>query len=203
MDESNLKSWEQVKKNDIIVLKDERHLHENIDGVPVTISRAERFHCDLFELLVFSLVEKPKSLIVVKKVIDIFEVRFYSEMEWIGKGSRNDLLSNGNQFLFQEPKDVNNFKPKDLQWAEKLILVDDKLGDLTFNQKNQGVVWGKWVDKDHHAYFAGIIEFFTENLTADPEILITEVGGENSDDGGWVVAYEGYKLEVEDLEGLI
>lgn len=202
MDESSLIEWENLKKGSVIIFKDIRNLHENINGIPLTISKIERFCSDLFEYLIFNFDEKPNSILVVKKVIDLFEIRFYSEVEWIGKGSRSDLIKNDNKFLFDAPDKPRGFIPKDLNYTNQIILIDDHLGEIVFNIKNQGTVWGKWIDKDCHCYFAGVVEYHSESLTSDPEFLITEIGGEESEDGGWVVVWEGYGVESGDLEVL-
>lgn len=199
MNEKNLSEWMQVKKGDVVIIKDAPALEQNIDGVPLTVSDIERIKLEHCSIRIFHFAEKTDRL-VLKYVDQTFDLRYYYVMDWVGEGARSDVLNAGHYFFFQNPG-KDDFDPAELKWAEEFPLNCGNT-EITFQKITGSELYGEITYAANlENNFIGVVEYKSTEETSDPYIFVMEVG-QNQSFGGWITPLEGHSIKPSDIEVL-
>lgn len=188
----NIDKWFSVKVGDKLKLDGDK-----VEVINVThITEANQ----LGGFILLKLKETEGEFYLCAKIVDKdIEARVYNEIGWIGLGTRATLLNNGNNLLFQEPKE--EWVPSDLEWAESFEF-DINGKPTAFNRKS--TVYGEAEEKPARTgidvSYAEVVEYEAVESTDNPELMIIELGGldsagESLPDGGLVVPLEGYVFD--------
>jgi hypothetical protein len=121
----------------------------------------------------------------------------YSEDQF-RQGDRNDIMEWGQEWIFEAPDDPDNFRPRDLKFAEEISFPTD--GEpLVYTQKfsfHGQVVESTGTVLDEET-FTTLAEYSTDQDTMEPELLIMEMG--NHEAGGLIILLAGNSISEEDL----
>lgn len=203
MNNGLLDSWLTLKEGDVCILKDFQSLKQNLSGLIFTIERIEKVNTPHAKYRILKFKEKTDRL-VVKYVDDqAFDLRWYYAMDWIGEGSRADILDKGHYFFFQNPG-KDDFVPKELNWSVEFSLkCNDK--DIIYQKIDGSEQYGEITTKKDGSYFVGVVEYRSIEDADDPYILILEVGGIEDGNviGGYMTTLEGHSLNHNDIEVLV
>ncbi len=195
-----------LKPKDILILKDEASIKRGLNaGIPFSlngiqhevksiISIKERNGLCEFKLISF----EDDLFLFVKSVDDLTDYRLMAGNDWLTRGTREELINNGHNFVFAAPKDVNNFAFDELEFAESFNLVvggqdvyfgrkaKTLFGELTEEPKGTGI---------EYPLLAAITEYSTASEIQMNEILIMETGN-------LIVFIEGYNLKESEIEAM-
>lgn len=215
-----LKQWQTVKVGSSLVIKDEETIKDAlangakgaINGIETQVVEVIVIH-ETSGACTWRILRAQKDVqdkdnrdyfILIKSVGDAFDVRVYQENSWFSQGTRGDIITRNDFFLFQEPK--GDWTPKDLEFAVSFpINIEGK--DVFFDQKNP-TLYGKAGHAHHviggsHGLFAAVIEYSTGEPVSNPEILVYEIGGikngEMQEIGGWVTFLEGRTIRSDEV----
>lgn len=193
-----IKNWLDVKGGDKLKIKAEK-----VDVVNATIITESKNLC---KFVLLNCTDSSGPFYLFAKIVDQeIDVRIYNEIGWIGVGDRARLMDTGNQRLFQQPTNPDDFQLCDLQWAESIeFIVNDN--PVALNKKSN--VYGEAIDRPKKTgidkLFANVIEYAAVEKIDNPEVLILELGGidENGDSvgtGGLVIPFEGFCINNDDV----
>ena len=218
--------WRNVKKDDIITLTDTQTIEELMEqksdditkGIDFTVIRVFQFKDNqgLIEFRFFEIQTGDYTWHLLAKMVDeIVELRVYCVPEEFENGDRDKVVADGNQWIFQEPKNVDDFEVNTLEYTRNFDNTDSEGNVTEFEIQDQGEIYGEFMDlsnKDEPT-FAALVEYSTESKCDNPYALILEIGGmnvpeqENEDDevepqfvGGFVMFMEGCKINFTDVE---
>lgn len=208
---------DDIKVGDIVTLKDEQTIldlmksgvDDAANGVDAAITRIRKFKNDELNvhwvLCDLEYSNQSNELFLVAKIAgDSMDIRVFFIPDDFTPGSRNDLLNDDAYWLFQEPKDLENFIPSELKFSEVINqIIDDE--EINYKSKN-GEIYGEVVEHPGgDEEFATIMEWVADIECENPEIICFEIGGLDEDgdpipDGGFVLFFQGASIGVNDLE---
>jgi len=133
------------------------------------------------------------DFLMVKTVNDLQDIRHYNliQDETFKEGNRQDQVDAGRLWLFQEPKDPENFKLDDLEYTKTLNYSGDDDVEHLYVQKDQDQM-ARWDDR-----LAQIIEYKTEDSCLSPEIVLIELG--EGDSGGLIMMMIGSNITAQEI----
>jgi hypothetical protein len=213
--ENTKKVWKKLKKGDIIGIQDQQELQDQLEegGIPeetnYTVSRIKTVIVgdDMAEILLIELEQGDKELLLSVKIVDdSITQRLWFKVDEFEQGNREDVLENGNEFIFEAPEDEDDFFMKDLEYAEYIEKeIDDE--PVVFEKFPQGEVHGECTTVPRESgidkTFMTIVEYYTDSDLDNPYILITEeedVSEENEEEEEYDDGYDGEYFDSPDYE---
>jgi hypothetical protein len=142
------------------------------------------------------------------KIVDSsVDLRTYYVPDEFHHGNRRDILDRGDLWLFQQPSDVNNYAPSDLEFTTEISYNGEVSGqqmEIEYSEKGQGALYGEMTTKPaqsgfEHGIFAAIVEYQAEQSCDNPELLLLELGGENDQSGGLITLMLGSPISQSDV----
>ena len=119
--------------------------------------------------------------IMVKSVSEEIDLRAYFILPEIEAGSRQDLLNDGMDWLFE---DTSQSSAEDLSFTHQIVQHTEKDGEdleLLFKRKRQGELTGTCtITGDAQQLLGTIVEYSTDTDWENPEMLILETGPRDS-----------------------
>jgi len=210
--------WQEIAPGSIITLKDEQTIEDsmkkNLGAKPIDyiVSKVRRIEeQDGMVQWTLCLLKDPDQRIwfMAKSVDRNIDFRAYYEPDEFRPGNRRDMVENGNLWLFQEPRDVNNYKLSELEFTtaiDRETEVHGSTRQVSYEQKSQGVLYGSMTsDPAETGFERGVFTAVAEYVTGDsavqnPELLLLEMGGEAGSNGGLINLLLGASLTATDFE---
>ncbi len=152
--------------------------------------------------------DADEMVLMIKIVDDLFDLRFLTLSErpdgtLFSPGNRKEQVEVfENQFLFEEPKDVDNIVYKNLKYANSItignVLYSEKYpelhGKVKYIPEKSGLVGISGIVKE----YGGVFIEETDETLVYPDLVIFEQG--KSQNGGLVSLYKGYTLSLDKQE---
>jgi len=138
---------------------------------------------------------KSEKTLIIKEVEDLCDVRICSAPESFECGDRQDLDDSGwLEYLF-DFEEEQTLTERDFL---RLLSMDyDNEEAVEFKIKG-GVLYGE----DKKGRFCGVAEWSALSDTDYPEVMAIEIGGEDSESGGYIELYQGINMFEEEYEVL-
>lgn len=213
--------WRKLKAGSIITLSDQQTLEESVrrgQGVQprdyVVDQVLDIRHIEGFAewLLIRMQDEDDEQYLVIKIVDNSLEARVFFEPgeDVFQPGTREDMISSGDFWLFQEPENPEQFEFDKLQFADSFnwtFLDDqDEEVEVEYQIKQTGVLYADAVYRPSQEglrpMFATWIEYKSAEDVPNPEAVIMELGGEEKEEGGWITVMFGCKVNLTEIDVL-
>ena len=120
-----------------------------------------------------------RLMLVVKAVDNAIDHRIYYANEDFRPARREEVVRSGDTWLFEAPKDANNFEPADLRYAAEIV---QTIGErvITYVRKDQGERHANATETPNPLgltqQIATVVEYSTSDATDNPELLVLEIG---------------------------
>lgn len=199
----------KLKKGDIVYISDELSLKKNntVKPMPYTVEKIGRFtipnqniHYTIYDILDSN--DGTLGYLILNESGNQAEFGLYFPVDIFPQGSnRQDLMASNDEWLFNPPKDVNNFKPSDLEFTSEI-----KRGDVIYSRKFP-TIFG--VYREDKPLFASLTEYeHKDKLIPNKDIVLFEIGGMDQDNnllpqGGSIQLMHGRELKENDLDILL
>jgi len=207
-DKNEPRFWYNIRRGAFLDLSDEETLQESLeDGQGVGAVSFEVIEDpktvtigDICEFIIFNLQSKGKTdLMLVALIVDgDVELKAYFEDPNILSGDdRESHLERGDFWLFEEPEDVDDFDPQELEFANRI-----EFDDTTYEKKRLGTMHGIWDGDDEMA--ASVAEYdLTEasEETTNSELMILEYGHVETEQS-YLALYFGYVINLSEVDVL-
>ena len=185
-----------INPNDVLILKDEDSLKENINGIQLLVKK-NTIIVEQGQSCSWQLIETDSDIIIVIKSslhTDAYDVKIMWESSDVPKGNKIDWVNAGFNWLFLAPED-ESFTGKELIYTEEIFQNDDG-----FVQKSP-TWYGIVTDEENGDIFYAIHEMAADDGVQYGEIIIFEGGADNTD-GGYITFLQGKNIPVHDIEVL-
>lgn len=198
-----------IKISDGQAIEESLNKENDADGVEYLVKSTKTFKSGPIEWLFIQLEKKgdEQLYVMVKMVNDDFEIRVYFEDPSFKQGNRHDMLDNEMFWLFQEPKNMEEFNENPRAYMNKLNYTmtlgrTENGKDLAFILKDQGEIYCK-----HKGSLVTIVEYKTDQECDNPELILLEEGDSGSDrtkkddgSGGYITLLVGATINPEEIE---
>lgn len=183
--------WTKLKIEDIIGIQDKQEIESQLeDGKTLGETNFEVKNIRTFSaegkngiLATYLLIELEDVAdneilhLIVKMVDNTIALRLAFMVQEFEPGDRCDIVGRGDQYIFEEPEDVNNFKFSDLEYAYSIT--QDIDGDsIEFNQLPQGELNGSCIYNPKESgmgdIFMTLVEYSTDVDCDNPYLMIVE-----------------------------
>ena len=210
--------WRELKPGSTISLNDVQALD---DSMKTGLGPAARDHVvreirsikqlqGPVEWRLFNVEDGDERLWFLVKIVDPdVALRVYFEAEGFEPGTRSELIDREMSWLFQEPEDPDNFRCNELAYAEEIIQgleVEGEEKEIRFRIKPQGEQHGACTHEPRQSWpqvmMATVVEYATEEACANPELLLLELGGEESEEGGVITLLLGCDVRFSEVDVL-
>ena len=197
----SLKVGDVINVSDVLTIEQamKRGEFNTVEGVHFQVEDIEKIkgENDITEWWFYYFANSPWLLMAqfTGKEIDL---KLLEKPEWYTEGTVQEQLDNGNQFLFNEPEDVENFVPSDLVLSDGFSLTFDE--DLEVNYEPVGHPLFGETTEDGEPVFTEVKEYYALADSPSPRIVILSFDGENNGAGGWLKYFEGYSVNHSDIE---
>lgn len=235
IDMSEAAFWRSVNPGSTVTVKDLQILQDLMKkggdisaGVDFEVARVTKVSLGSQELLIFALESEDEALFLMVKIVDddmeiskeMGNLRVYFNPDGIEFGTREALLDQKHFWLFQQPRDPENFVPAELEFANDFTQdVPEHDGDeCKFIMKPLGVMYGQSVEVTKSgtsdSVFTAAVEYATEDdRHPNSEVIVLEQGGvemgeyredapEDDSRGGFMSVFQGCNIGTNDLEVL-
>lgn len=223
LDKQNPLFWKQIKTGSTVTLTDEQSIKDSMDrgegvrGRDYLVDTILKINADnrIAEWIVMHLDDDEQDIFLVVKIVDqVFDIYVYFQPDEVETGDRRDIIDRGDNWIFAEPDDVENFKFNELEFSFEIFLNDEKEDadgnfedfEILYKMKKQGVLYGTCFNEPSQSglsrMFATIVEYHSDNETDNPELLITEIGGAESEHGGLITILLGCSVNLAEVDVL-
>ncbi len=170
--------------------------------VGITRIAHDQFNLDYVQLI----DDKGELCLAVKQVGYLQTIRLYEPISWFEQGDRREVLECNHTFLFNPPDDERDFIPKDLEFADEIVLKVDNVHvpyfakyATLFGEAQQTLAEGNFKN-----LFVQMKEYKAGLSVANNELLVLELGGldpngNQLNDGGLVILLEGREINEFDV----
>ncbi len=210
--------WRELKPGSTISLKDAQALEDSMKaGLGVSardyVVREIRSIKQLegpVEWQLFNVEDGEERLWFLVKIVDEdIALRMYFEVEGLQPGTRSEMIEREMSWLFQEPKDPDDFRCNELAYAEEIIQaieVEGEEKEIRFRIKPQGEIHGACTHEPRQSWpqvmMATVVEYASEQACANPELLLLELGGEKGEEGGGITLLLGCDVRFGEVDVL-
>ena len=195
MDKNDPADWLAIKPKSIITVSDTQAIQDSmrrgigVRGIDYTVRSIARMNQldNLSTHLFFTLDDPEQAVYLMAKIVDeMVDLYLYFDVPGLEGGTRQQLLDRGMLWLFQEPRDSNNYQPEDLRYSTSIrqTVQQDagKESDVIYGQKAQGELQCDYLETpspsglSNKEMLATVVEYRTDQAVKNPEFLILETG---------------------------
>lgn len=162
------------------------------EGLNLTISEKQTFESGGVFWTVYEF-EQDEICLLTKECGGHCDIRVMFTPPGHVDGDRLDVVESGNGWLFEAPRDEEDFAYDELKLADGI-----ESPDGVFNQKN-GTLYGT---TDRGDTFVGVTEW-NSNAKENGELILFEIGGEDDERGGYLRLLQGTNIAESDIEVLV
>jgi len=215
MDVYNKDFWKGINPGSTITLKDKQSIEDSMekgngmkgmDYMVKAVYRLKEFN-DLVEWHFFLLDDPGERIWVMIKIVQQeIDLRVYFEHPQFESGNRRDMIDLGNLWLFMEPDNPEEFQFNDLKFSDFIEIEEDNGDMLTYRQKGFKEMHCECeiVPEPSEIFdpIATIVEYKAKGVCENPELLLWELGGKDSSDGGLIRLMLGCTLGPTEIDVL-
>ena len=224
-DKNTPEFWRDIKPGSTITLSDEQSINESISqnlgvkGLDFVVESVLKIRHDegLAEWYFYNLGDEHQEVYLVAKLVgEHVDLGVYFEPDEFPPGNRKDLVMRGDTWIFEEPEDIEDFLFDELKYNHELIMSldvnntgsqnEEDLVDVYFSMKHQGVQYGSSFHVPDHSgigrIIASVAEYSTDSAYENPAVMLLEIGGEKSEDGGLVSMLSGCSINLSEVDVL-
>ena len=222
LDKDNPSFWRDILPGSTVTINDEQAIADSIErgeGVSGRDYLVEsiwkiRQEEGLAEWLLFKLDDDEQEVFLVAKIVDrSIDLYVFFEPDEFEPGNRRDIVDREDLWVFEEPKDFEDFSFDELEFVHEFRWIvdagdEDDSGEkeIEFRLKAQGILYGSCtrdpVQSGIDRMMASVAEFSTTDDYENPEVMIIELGGEKSDEGGLISLMVGCPIRTAEVEVL-
>ncbi len=208
--------WEQVKPGSVVVLSDAQALLEalrqGLDGEGGLNYEVQRILTlkelnDLAAWILLRLKGADEVWLMVKSVGTEIDLRVYFEVPEFQPGDRADMIDSGMYWLFEDPGPDWKSDYDALRFADAITMdqgeSEQKAVSICYRQKQPGPLFAGCREQPapgRDTYPAAVVEYQTDQVTDNPEMLILEQGGETGQRGGYITLMLGSPVAASDVK---
>lgn len=212
------KFWNNIKVGDIIGLQDKQEIEAQIeDGNQlgetdyevkyIRTFSAEGDHGILATYLLIEIEnsEKDENLFLSVKLVDNeISLKIFYEVQEFEPGDRYDAINRGDEWIFEEPEETDNFRYSDLEYASTIIRDIDE-NEISFTKLPQGDLHGSCISIPEESgvgdIFVTLVEYSTDSECDNPYLMIIEEEELEIDKGDdWDYADDDYDEELDSTD---
>jgi hypothetical protein len=209
--------WQDIKPASVVVLNDAQAMVEALKqgldadgGLNYNVKRILRLGelNRLAEWLMLKLEGADEVWLMVKIVGQEVDLRIYFEVPEFVTGNRADMIANQMYWLFEDPGPNWQSTYHDLRYIN-IINIDQAApggGPATktsYQQKPFGELYARCSEQpkppESDEYLATVVEYSATDKTDNPEMLILELGGEDGQQGGYIMMMLGCSVNAADV----
>jgi hypothetical protein len=209
--------WEDIKPGSVVVVNDAQAMLEALKrgldaegGVNYEIKRVLRLK-ELNSLATWILLKLEgidEIWFMVKIVGREVDHRIYFEVPEFTPGNRADMIAREMYWLFEDPGPDWQEAYNDLKYSGIINIDTDPGGQgqatkTTYQQKPFGEMHSRCSELPKQPasdeYLATLVEYSSADGTDNPELLILELGGEEAQEGGYIMMMLGCAASTADL----
>jgi len=209
--------WQDIKPASVVVLNDAQAMVEALKqgldadgGLNYNVKRILRLSelNRLAEWVLLKLEGADEVWLMVKIVGQELDLRIYFEVPEFVTGNRADMIANQTYWLFEDPGPNWQSTYHDLRYIN-IINIDQAApggGPATktsYQQKAFGELYARCSEQpkppESDEYLATVVEYSTTDKTDNPEMLILELGGEDGQQGGYIMMMLGCSVNAADV----
>jgi len=217
-DKQNEEYWNRIEPGSIVTLDDSQAIEDSmkkgagVKGIDYDVKsiRTIRHETGLCTWIMLELGGEEQDIWLMIKIVDAdIDVRAYFEVPEFPSGDRADILERGCEWVFVEPEDANDFDLAELEFAQEITqsvaIKEGESEEVTFSIKEQGVLFGEAthcpeLEGVEDVMFIAVAEYITETECENPELLILEMGGQDSERGGFITLMLGAPVNFSEIE---
>lgn len=213
LDLYNREFWQGINPDSTITLKDQQAIEDSVEkgrgmkGMDYMVRSVYHLkELDSFAEWYFFLLDDPEgNLWLMVKIVDQqVDLRIYFEHPQFEPGNRKDMIDQENLWLFMEPDDPVDFQYNDLKFTDFLEIEQESDQALIYHQKGFKEMHCRCELKPALSgiteFIATIVEYKTKTVCENPELLLFELGGEDSEDGGLIRLMIGCSLRPTEID---
>ncbi len=203
--------WQEMKPGGVVVVNDAQAIVEALKqgldaagGLNYDIKRILRLNelNNLAEWVLLKLEGPDEVWLMVKMVGQEVDLRIYFEVPEFVTGNRADMIAHEMYWLFEDPGPNWNSNYQDLRYIN-IINIDQAATKTSYQQKPFGELYAKCRElpkpPESDEYLATVVEYSSTDKTDNPEMLILELGGEEGQQGGYIMMMLGCSVNASDL----
>ena len=215
LDIDNIDFWKGIHPGSTITLKDKQAIEDSMekgngmkgmDYMVKTVTRLKEVN-GLAEWILFLLDDPGEAIWVMVKIVEPeIDLRVYFEHPQFEPGNRKDMIEQENLWLFLEPENPADFLYNDLKFTDQIEIEQDNDEMLIYKQKG-------FKEMHCHGSFlpassgmknpmATIVEYQVQGTCDNPELLVFELGGQESSEGGLIRLMLGCHLRPTEIDVL-
>lgn len=222
LDKDNPEFWREIIPGSTITLTDTQAIDDSVrkgGGVSGTDYMVESvwkiMHKDRFaEWLLFKLDDEEQELWLIAKIVDReVDLAVFFEPDEFRPGNRRDLVEQGDTWLFNEPDNPEDFEYDELEFVNEIIWeVESGEGEdlremeVSYRMKGQRVLYGYCthdpIQSGLGRIMASVIEYRTDADYDNSELMLLELGGEHSREGGLITMLIGCPINFSEVDVL-
>jgi len=213
LDIYNIDFWKGINPGSTITLKDKQAIEDSMEkgngmtGIDYMVKSVYSLKelKDLAEWYLF-LLDDPEDLIwiMVKIVGQEIDFRVYFEHPQFEPGNRKDMIDQEKLWLFMEPDNPGDFQYNDLKFTDLIEIEDDNDEVLIYKQKGAKEMHCNCnilpVQSGNKNPIATLVEYQAEKACENPELLLFELGGQESSEGGLIRLMPGCNLRPTEID---
>ena len=213
LDVYNEDFWKGIKPGSTITLKDKQAIEDamekgqgmkGMDYMVKVVYRIKELN-GLAQWILFLLDDPGESIWVMAKIVDQeVDLRVYFEHPQFEPGNRKDMIDQENLWLFLEPDNPDDFQYNDLKFTDQIEIEEDDDEMLVYRQKGFKEMHGKCVLlpvlSGMGEPIATIAEYKADRACENPELLLFELGGQDSSEGGLIRLMLGCSLRPTEID---
>lgn len=198
-----------INVNDFVHLKDEvslsdyfEHYGKVVSDVPFKVTDVNTIELDLgityqiIELEYYGETIPAFSglFLYTKTVDDEIDIGIYTNYD-MPEGNRKNLVDSGDTWMFVKPEN-EDFKYEELEFAD-YIKFEEGVNEFEFKR-----ILDTCNGTDSEECLALLTEYACFEDISDPRLLITELGGEDNQNGGLIQIFRGSLIDESEMEVL-
>ncbi|HAA04034.1 MAG TPA: hypothetical protein DCZ69_09370 [Syntrophobacteraceae bacterium] len=209
--------WDDIKPGSVIVLNDAQALMEAVKrgldadgGINYEIKRILRL-TELNEVARWTLLKLEgvdEVWFMVKVAGQEMDLRIYFEVPEFPPGSRADMIAKEMYWLFEDPGPNWQTNYNELRFVGTVNIDSNPDGKTpaartSYLQKPFGPMYARCSEQPRGSaledYLATVVEYGTTDKTDNPDMLLLELGGEESPEGGYIMMMLGCAVSASDV----
>jgi hypothetical protein len=215
LDVDNKEFWKSINPGSTITLKDKQAIEDSMErgkgmaGIDYLVKDVHSLKelNGLAEWTLF-LLDDPEDLIwiMVKTIGADTDLRVYFEHPEFEPGNRMDMIQREDLWLFMAPDNQEDFQYNDLKFTNLIEIEGENDEMLAYARKGAGEMHCQCESKPANPWMkeqiATVVEYKSDQSCDNPELLLFELGGQNSKEGGLIRVMMGCDLRPTELDVL-
>jgi hypothetical protein len=221
-DPSKPGSWQDLRPNSTVTLRDEQTVQEMLDAGDADVSLGRDYFVksvidirEINDAAEWILVEldsprdEDRIWLSVKVAGDELALNVCFSADGFDPGNRRDMLDREFYWLFDEPTDLDNYRLTELVYASRLrlpVLVGEEEREVDFEKIGGAEFHGRVrltpPEPRMSEMMATVAEYLTTAAVPNPRVMIFEVGRPGNEFGGNIMFLQGAGIRTSEVDVL-